>query len=265
MNYLYNTISKASLSKFREDNRNFLHDIHNAYKTVGLKSCRITELSDHRAIGLEVGSPWKHALTSLHFQSSRNTLRWKLFVFVIYIIKYEFRKIVQFPLYRKCFKHRTTRKGHRWNSHDLYESSFCWTCTTDTYSRTNHKNKANKNQLVDNFYFTPITGDTPPCLRGQATWNEVIPGFLSLPPSASALVWVLRVMYDCIIPVADRRLSGDGNDAPTWAAWRCCVPPRTGRWMGFYGCEVLALAALVRHHLFRLVFTCWIRSGAYWA
>ena len=53
-------------------------------------------------------------------------------------------------------------------------------------------------------------------------------------------------MYDCIIPVADRRLSGDGNGAPTWAAWRCCVPPRSGRWMGFYGCEVLALAALVR-------------------
>lgn len=126
-------------------------------------------------------------------------------------MKYEFRKIVHlFSLYRKSFKLRTTRKGHRWNSHDLYESSFCWTCTTDTYSRTNHKNKANKSQLVDNFYFTPITGDTPPCLRGQATWNEVIPGFLSLPPSASALVWFLRVMYDCIIPVADRRLSGNG-------------------------------------------------------
>lgn len=58
-------------------------------------------------------------------------------------------------------------------------------------------------------------------------------------------------MYDCIIPVADRRLSGNGNGAPTWAAWRCCVPPRSGRWMGFYGCEVLTLAALVRHHLFR--------------
>ena len=55
------------------------------------------------------------------------------------------------------------------------------------------------------------------------------------------------------------------NGAPTWAAWRCCVPPTSGRWMGFYGCEVLALAALVRHHLFRLVFTCWIRSGACWA
>lgn len=41
------------------------------------------------------------------------------------------------------------------------------------------------------------------------------------------------------------------NGAPTWAAWRCCVPPRSGRWMGFYGCEVLTLAALVRHHLFR--------------
>ena len=41
LNYLYNTISKASLSKFREDNRNLLHDIHNAYK----------ELSDYRAVG----------------------------------------------------------------------------------------------------------------------------------------------------------------------------------------------------------------------
>ena len=234
------------------------------YRVVGFKNCRITELSDHRAIGLEVGSPWKHALTSLHFQSSRNTLRWKLFVFVIYIIKYEFRKIVQFPLYRKCFKHRTTRKGHCWNSHDLYESSFCWTCTTDTYSRTNHKNKANKSQLVDNFYFTPITDDSPPCLRGQATWNEVIPGFLSLPPSASALVWVLRVMYDCIIPVADRRLSGNGMVLQHGQPGAAVCLLGLGAGWGFMAVRCLhwpLWSGIISFDFF----TCWIRSGACWA